>query len=278
MRYLVSIVLSTSILFSAGCATRVNAPDETSLEHISTEQSDIRPADGVIPGQIITESSVVYYPAAENTFGYIARPEGDGPFPALVLVHEWWGLNENIQEFADKFAKEGYVALTVDMYAGKLATTPQEAMQYSAVVRENIEPAFANLNAAVAYLKSQPYVDTDRVGSVGWCFGGGWAYQMAKNDLGVNASIMYYGQFEPAADFMHMKASILGHFGEDDTMIPVDDVETFRANLATASGDHAVYIYPNAGHAFSNEESAAYNKEAAELSWTRTLSFLEEEL
>jgi carboxymethylenebutenolidase len=94
----------------------------------------------------------------------------------------------------------------------------------------------------------------------------------------VNASIMYYGQFEPEADFKHMKASILGHFGEDDTMIPVDNVEIFRANLATASGDHAVYIYPNAGHAFSNKDSSAYNKEAAELSWQRTLSFLEEEL
>ena len=102
---------------------------------------------------------------------------------------------------------------------------------------------------------------------------------MAKNDLGVDATVMYYGQFDPEGDFAHMKASILGHFGEEDRSISVDDVEKFRVSLSTSFGNHAIYIYPNAGHAFANEDNeAAYNPEAAALSWQRTLEFLKEEI
>ena len=205
-------------------------------------------------------------------------PEGDGPFPALILIHEWWGLNDNIRAFADQFAEQGYIALAVDLYDGEVTDTRDRAMELVTAVRGDTEPAFENLRHAVSYLQSRDDVIADSLASVGWCFGGGWAYQMAKNDLGVEASIMYYGQFEPEADFMHMRSSILGHFGETDRSIKVDDVEVFRANLQTASGDHAVYIYPNSGHGFANADNSNYNKESADLAWKRTLEFLEEEL
>ena len=205
-------------------------------------------------------------------------PEGDGPFPALVLIHEWWGLNDNIRDLAEQYAAAGYVALAVDLYDGQTAATPQEAGALAGAVRENTEGAFANLDAALAYLKEQPTVDNNRLGSVGWCFGGQWSYKMAKNNLGTKVSVMYYGRFSMEDDLSMMKAQILGHFGEEDTGILVDDVEQFKAKLNTLEGEHAVYIYPNAGHAFANEDSDAYVEEAAEKAWERTIDFLETNL
>ena len=142
----------------------------------------------------------------------------------------------------------------------------------------DLEGAFANLRAAVRYLQGLPQVSGERLASVGWCFGGGWSYQMAKNDLGVRASVMYYGRFSVADDLSRMRALILGNFGEEDRSISVDSVREFQATLRTLSGAHEVYIYPNAGHAFANEDSASYNREAAELAWRRTLAFLEKHL
>lgn len=227
--------------------------------------------------KFLTESEIVPY--YNETNGYLANPVGAGPFPAVVLIHEWWGLNDNIKSLADDFAAQGYVALAVDMYNGKVATTSAEAGAYAGAVRENTDEAFSNLAAATAYLKSLTEVDGDRLASVGWCFGGKWSYEMAANDMGIDASVMYYGRFSLEDDLSMMKAHILGHFGEEDTSIAVDDVKQFEAKLSTLSGEHAVFIYPNAGHAFANEDNAeAYNDEAAKVAWKRTMDFLSRQL
>jgi carboxymethylenebutenolidase len=213
--------------------------------------------------------AVDYGPAT----GYLARPDGDGPHPAIILIHEFWGLNDNMKWYAEQFAKEGYVALAVDLY-GESTTDQARARELASSVRGNVEPAFENLKAAVAYLKSRDDVNDALIASVGWCFGGGWSYQMAKNDLGVKASVMYYGQFAPEDDLSMMKAHIIGHFGEDDTGIPVDDVKAFRAKLQTQSGEHEIFIYENVGHGFARELTTDSAKQA----WTRTLEFLKEQL
>jgi len=215
----------------------------------------------------------------EDTQGYLAIPEGEGPFPALVLIHEWWGLNDNIKDLADDFADQGYVALAVDLYDGQSAATPEEAGALATSVRENVQMAFDNLESATEYLSSREEVNSEQLASVGWCFGGQWAYNMAVNNMNIDASVMYYGRFMAEDDLSMMRASILGHFGEEDTSIAVDDVREFEARLNTLSGNHAVFIYPNAGHAFANEDNEeAYNKEAAELAWERTLDFLSREV
>lgn len=214
-----------------------------------------------------------------ETEGYLAVPEGDGPFPALILIHEWWGLNANIKDLADDFAEQGYVALAVDLYDGSAAETPDEARELATNVRENVEPAFANLEAATMFLKSLPYVHEERLASVGWCFGGQWSYNMAANNMDVAASVMYYGRFSLEDDLSMMRADILGHFGEEDMSIAVDDVKQFEAKLSSLNGEHTVFIYPNAGHAFANEDNEdAYNEEAAQLAWQRTIDFLDREL
>jgi len=211
--------------------------------------------------------------------GYIATPAGEGPFPAVILIHEWWGLNQNIKDLADDFAERGYVALAVDLYDGAVATTPDEAGALAGGVRKNVESAFANLESATTYLQSLDNVNPDQLASVGWCFGGQWAYNMAANDMGIDASVMYYGRFSMDDDLSMMRADILGHFGEEDTSIAIDDVKEFEAKLSTLAGDHAVFIYPNAGHAFANEDNEeAYNEEAAALAWERTMEFLAREV
>ncbi len=228
------------------------------------------------PYKVQTET--VTYDRENGVQGYLAKPDGGGSYPGLILIHEWWGLNDNIREFARSFTELGYVALAVDLYNGRSAKTPVEARTLATEVRNNLPAAFKNLTRAVEYLKNSPNVDGDRLASVGWCFGGGWSYEMARNNMDVRASVMYYGRFSPDDDFSMMRALILGNFGEDDRSISVDSVREFQATLKTLNGDHEVYIYPNAGHAFANSDSASYNAEASELAWQRTLTFLKKHL
>jgi len=219
---------------------------------------------------------IVYH---NETAGYLAQPVGEGPFPGVILIHEWWGLNQNIKDLADDFAEQGYVALAVDLYNGELAETSDQAGTLAGSVREDTDAAFANLASARQYLGQLAQVNEDSLASVGWCFGGQWAYNMAANNMGVDASVMYYGRFSMEDDLSMMRADIMGHFGEEDMSIAVDDVRQFEAKLNTLDGDHAVFIYPNAGHAFANEDREdAYNEEAAELAWQRTIDFLSREL
>jgi carboxymethylenebutenolidase len=224
-------------------------------------------------------STVSYDPAQPKAQGTLVVPDQSGPKPALILIHEWWGLNDNIRDFAQEFADLGYVALAVDMYNGEATQDPQVARKLAGSVRGNLDGAFGNLRSAIEYLQSHPEVDASRVAAVGWCFGGGWAYQMAKNDLGVRASVIYYGQFNPEDDLNMMRASIMGHFGAEDRSIKVDDVKTFQATLKTQGGDHEIFIYENAGHAFANKDNTrAYREGSAKQAWDRTTRFLKKHL
>ncbi|MEK7591324.1 MAG: dienelactone hydrolase family protein [Patescibacteria group bacterium] len=236
-------------------------------------------------GAVIEGSGVATGEVAYGTLdgkplkGYLAVPPGEGPFPALVLIHEWWGLNDNIMANAQAFAREGYIALAVDLYEGESAGTDQtKARELAGRVSENMERAFDNLREAVAFLRSDQKVDKNALGSVGWCFGGGWSYQMAKNDLGIRATVMYYGRFNTDDDLTHMKSQIIGHFGEKDTGILVDTVREFRIKLQGLSGAHEIYIYPNAGYGFANNDNPAFDPAAADVAWDRTKEFLEKTL
>ena len=238
-------------------------------------------AAGAAHGQTmkLVTGDVAYVKGNDKIKGYLAKPADKKARPALILIHEWWGLNDNIKQNARAFAELGYVALAVDLYDGESATTPDGARKLAGGVRKNTEAAFANLKQAVSYLTGlDGEVDPARIASVGWCFGGGWSYQMAKNDLGVKASVIYYGRFNPADDLSRMRATILGHFGETDRGIKVDKVREFQAKLKTLKGDHMVFIYPNAGHAFANADSRNYEKAAAETAWKRTVDFFKKHL
>lgn len=208
--------------------------------------------------------------------GYLAQPTAEGVYPAIILIHEWWGLNDHIRSTARDFAKLGYVALAVDLYGKEATTDPRQAQEYASEVRENIDNTFENLKSAVRSLREMSKVDSERMASIGWCFGGGWSYQMAKNNLGVKATVIYYGRFNPADDLQKMRSKIIGHFAENDRGIRIDNVKEFQATLKTLNGDHEIYIYPNTQHGFASRrgDNPRYDEEAAKLAWERTNAFL----
>ncbi len=204
--------------------------------------------------------------------GYFV-PGGEGArLPGIVLIHEWWGLNSAMKAEADKYAGAGYNVLAVDLF-GKVATTPEEARKQVQELAQ--QAATAHLLAAANYLRALPN-SNGRVGSLGWCFGGGQSLTLAIHDPRLNAAVIYYGQ--PVSDprqLAKITAPLLGHFGEADQSIPLARVNEFRQALAAAVVAHLIYTYPDAGHAFANPTNTnAYQRDAAMTANKRTEEFL----
>lgn len=232
------------------------------------------------PAKPVTGSRVAYGQIGDRPiYGYLTRPAGaKGPLPGIIVVHEWWGLNDNIRRTADRFAGEGYEVLAVDLYGGDSAQTAEEARALVTRVYNDKTRAQANLAYAYQYLKDHEH--TARTGVVGWCFGGGWALQAAlllPDKL--DAAVMYYGQPETdVSKLATLKMPLLGLFGEKDQGITVADVQEFEKALKTAKVDAEIHEYPGAGHAFANPSGDNYQPEAAKDAWERTLKFFKAHL
>ncbi len=218
--------------------------------------------------------AVSYKSGDETVQGVLYTPAGKGPFPALVVIHEWWGLNDWVKEQAAKLSDEGYVTLAVDLYRGKVATTPDEAHEIMRGVPE--DRAARDLYAAVEFLKSQSDVKKDRIGSIGWCMGGGYSLDMALQEPTLAAAVINYGHLAADADSIKkINASVLGIFGGQDRGIPVDDVKKFEKALQQQGNKVEIVIYPDAGHAFENPNNkTGYRAEDAADAWKHTTSFL----
>jgi len=191
---------------------------------------------------------------------------------AVLLIHEWWGLNDQIKAVAAEFAKDGYVALAVDLFDGKVATTGDEAKALTG----SLDPkaAIDTLVSWIAWLKKSPRTN-GKVATVGWCFGGGWSLN-ASLATPVSATVIYYGNVKKsAADLASLKSPVLMHYGLKDKYINTEMVDGFKAAAKAAGKRVTVYAY-DANHAFANPTGAAYPyvKAAAELAWKRTLAFL----
>lgn len=219
--------------------------------------------------------SMVQIPSgAEKIGGYLVKPTGKGPFPAMILVHEWWGLNDQIKGIADRMAADGYVALAVDLYRGRVATDADQAHMYMAGLSD--DQAVGDLQSAFAYLQNQPDVKKDRIGSIGWCMGGGFSLQLALNQPQIAACVMYYGRVVLNPEKLKaLKAPVLGIFGEDDQAITPDAVKNFDDLAKTLGKSVQVHEYPGAGHGFFNETGKNYNPEAAKDAWAKTMAFLQ---
>jgi carboxymethylenebutenolidase len=228
-------------------------------------------ASAIVHAAAIESEEVAYH---GDVKGYYAAPAGGDKYPGVILIHEWWGLNEDIRAKARDFAEQGYAALAVDLYGVEATTDREKARELAGKVRGDTAAAFANLKDAISFLSKRAEVDGGRLASVGWCFGGGWSYQIAKNDLGVGASVIYYGAFNPDDDLQKMRAAILGHFAEKDRVIKIDRVREFAAKLKTPGGAHEVFIYPNTHHGFANPANPKHDKKAAALARERTFDFL----
>ena len=203
---------------------------------------------------------------------YLSLPAGTPPFPALVVVHEWWGLNEHIEHWADRLAQAGYAALAVDLYGGKVATTPDDAM--AAMKAVDKAQASATITAALDFLAKDPRVTAAHRGVIGWCFGGGWSLQTALAHPELDAAVIYYGQLvTDPTELRAIKAKVLGIFGNKDQGIPPAEVDRFEAGLKAAGVDAQILRY-DADHAFANPSGARYDQPSATDAWKHVEAFL----
>lgn len=227
-----------------------------------------------LPAFATDGKSVSYKSGDETVQGLLYSPAGKGPFPALVVIHEWWGLNGWVKEQASKLADLGYVTLAIDLYRGKVATTPDMAHEIMRGVPE--DRSTRDLLAAVAYLKTLPNISKDHIGAIGWCMGGGYTLNLALNDPTLKAAVINYGHLATdPAQIAKINAAILGIFGGKDRGIPVDDVKKFGETLDKAGKKVEIKIYPDAGHAFENPNNKdGYRAADAADAWQRTVAFL----
>ena len=222
--------------------------------------------------------SVSYKSGDETVQGVLYTPSGKGPFPALIVIHEWWGLNYWVKEQASKLADQGYEALAIDLYRGKVATTPDMAHELMRGVPD--DRANRDLKAAFDYLQSQPNVKKDRIGAIGWCMGGGYALDVAIDEPTLAADVINYGHLvtDPAT-IKKINAPILGLFGGQDQGITPDDVHKFEAAMKAQGKKVEIKIYDDAGHAFENPNNkTGYRAADADDAWKRTVNFLAQNL
>ena len=225
-----------------------------------------------------TSKDVSYKSGTETVHGILYAPDGKGPFPGIIVIHEWWGLNDWVKEQASKLADQGYVTLAIDLYRGKVATTPNEAHEFMGGVPQ--DRAGRDLQAAFTYLQSQPNVKKDRVGAIGWCMGGGYALHLALDQPKLAADVINYGVADYASlakdqsALKKISSPILGIFGQQDRGIPADEVKNFAEQLDKLGKKADITVYPDAGHAFENPNNKdGYRPQDAADAWNKTVSF-----
>ncbi|MEP0547903.1 MAG: dienelactone hydrolase family protein [Rhodothermales bacterium] len=280
MRSLLTLLI-LCLLPLAACSDRGDDyGDAMSREHADDTPTATPLSTPSGTADVVTEEVVYATVDGTRMMGFVARPATDGDVeagstPGLIVIHEWWGLNDNIRAMAEKLAAEGYVALAVDLYGGDVAETPEQARSLMSASMEREAALTSNVTQAYDYLAAQGGVEN--VGVIGWCFGGGWSLRTAlalPNDI--DAAAIYYGQLVTDPDQLAtLDMPILGIFGGEDQGIPVAQVRTFEQRLDSLGANATVEIYEGAGHAFANPSGERYVPEAAEDAWQKTLAFFD---
>src|SRR6266496_486527 len=219
-----------------------------------------------------TSKDVTFQSDGDTVKAIAFAPEGKGPFPAIIVIHEWWGLNDWVKEQASKLADQGYLALAVDFYRGKGATTRDEAHELSRAPADRVK---RDLRAAFVYLQSQPNVKKERIGAIGWCWGGGFSLQVALQEPTLAADVINYGDVSADPDQLKkISAPILGLFGAKDQGITPDDVKKFGEELDKLGKKADITVYPDAGHGFQNPVNGpGYNPKDTADAWKKINDF-----
>src|SRR5580698_2831448 len=224
---------------------------------------------------LAVEGKPVFYKSGDDTVQNILyKPAGKGPFPAIIVIHEWWGLNDWVKGQAGKLADQWYITLAIELSRGKVATTPDMAHEIMRVVHEYMSKG--ELHAAFEYLATREDVKKDRIGSIGWCMGGGYSLDVALQEPTLAADVINYGHLATDKEALKkINAPILGLFGGQDHGITPDDVHKFAQTLAELGKKIDVKIYDDAGHAFENPNNKeGYRADDAADAWQRTIDFL----
>lgn len=267
-----------------GCWACGGSGDAGYADRMAAEHAEDKPvpsgAATAEPSGDIDEATVEYATVNEQVVrGFLARPAGAARGgPALIVIQEWWGLNDNVRSMARRLAGEGYTALAVDLYAGEVADSPQRARELMMASMEREDEIEDNLRQAYSYLAEAQ--GATRIGTIGWCFGGGWSLRTAlMHPDGVDATVIYYGRLiTDKEQLATLQMPILGIFGAEDQGIPVEGVREFEAALTELDKHVEIHVYEGAGHAFANPSGTRYKEEAAEDAWNKTLAFLAKNL
>jgi carboxymethylenebutenolidase len=212
---------------------------------------------------------------------FLAKPlQGSAPVPTVLILHEWWGLNDHIKDIARRFAAAGYAALAVDLYSRqgyKVTADPAEAGALMDALSS--QAALRDLNAATKYLKAQPFIDAWRLGVLGFCMGGTLALTQAAHNSDLKAAVVFYGKVPPIETFRYLLCPVLYHHGAKDGWVTRQEVERLQNGLKAHGKPGQVYTYPEADHAFFNDtRPEVYRAQDAALAWDRTLQFLSRHL
>jgi len=241
-------------------------------EH-ATDEPIASPGSQVDPEvEIVTQEGAYAGLDGKDIVGYVAHPKAEVPKAGLIVIHEWWGLNDNVKAMARRLAGAGYLALAVDLYEGEVAEDRDEASRLARGSGERTEQIFDNLGQAIEHLRS---AGVEQIGVIGWCFGGGWSLRtaLAFPDK-VDATVIYYGRLTTdKTELESLSSPVLGIFGALDKGIPVETVRKFEAALKALDKEAAIHIYDDADHAFANPSGTHYNETAAEDAWAKTLAF-----
>ena len=285
------IGLICALLYIAACEPRQTATDGNktaavdnvdamSREHTDdtatpSEAANLAPARAVFADDHLAYADV----RDELSYGHFVIPaDMVDPFPAILVIHEWWGLNDGVRAMADRLASLGYIVLAVDLFGGATASTPAAARELMLKVVENPDSATENIRQAYQFLRDT--AGAPRIASLGWGFGGGWSLNTAllfPDDL--DAAVIYYGQVtDNETKLDPLNVPILGIFAAQDRAVPVKSVQGFEQASENLGKNYEIKIYPEVGHAFANPTGRNYNPEAADKAWEQTIAFLDNHL
>ena len=290
-RIYATTALMSLLLIATGCSKQDQPPvavdQDAAVENVeamaqehaedTTEPSEAAQQE---PRRAVTAERLAYAEVGnELVYGHFAFPsEMIEPLPAIIMIHEWWGLNDNIRAMAERLAGEGYIVLAVDLFAGETAKNPEAARLLMLRAVENPDKVTSNIEQAYAFVNET--AGAPAIASLGWCFGGGWSLNTAMlfpDDL--DGAIIYYGQVTDDEERLRpINAPILGFFGDQDRGIKVDSVNRFEGALDRLRKNHEIHVYAGAGHAFANPTGNNYNAEYANDAWQKTLDFLRQNL
>ena len=270
----IALVAGESVVaLACGAEATAIPPTQAPPQLVPTE-----PAAAAPQGQMSIEDGPVEFEAnGSKLLGYLSRPTSPGPHPAVLVVHENRGLLPHFPDVTRRLAREGYVALAVDMLSTKGGTgsfADTDAMR-TALREISTEQVVEHGNAGVAYLQSQPYVIGDRIGAMGFCFGGGIVWRMAVGNPELRAAVPFYGSAPPLEDVPNLQVPVLGIYAGEDARIGAG-VPDLEAALKANGKNYKFVTYPGAGHAFFNDTGRRYHEQAAGQAWSETLGWFED--
>ena len=260
------------------------ADEQSDMKRMAQEHKHDKPVASAAattpPAQEVLDEEVVYGEAGGKPVkGFLAKPkDAKGPLPGIIVIQEWWGLNDNIRDMAKRLAGEGYTALAVDLYNGQVASDPQQAQKLMQATMQNRAAGEENLRQAYNYLETKQ--KAPKIGVIGWCFGGGWSLATALMlPDKIDATVIYYGHLETdKAKLSPLRMPVLAFFGGKDKSMPVATVREFEAAMKELGKPVEVHVYDDADHAFANPSGQNYKEGPAKDSWQRTTAFFAKHL